>query len=182
MSRASKPRLVISNSPKARKSVWLYIGAFLLLLFAGLAGRGFAPAIDDVKTQALPGIADRPDHTARNIGICSGSNRVNCVVDGDTLWLAGRKIRISNIDAPEMNARCDKELDLARAATQKLRSLVTGQDLIIEAEGNDRYGRLLARVSTSSGDVGEALVNSGFAVRWQGRKADVSTWCGVDRG
>lgn len=32
---------------------------------------------------------------------CAGGNRVTCVVDGDTLWIEGTKIRAADIDAPE---------------------------------------------------------------------------------
>lgn len=35
-------------------------------------------------------------------GLCDGPVRVNCVVDGDTLWFRGDKIRIADIDAPEI--------------------------------------------------------------------------------
>ena len=33
---------------------------------------------------------------------CHGGMRVTCVVDGDTLWLAGDKIRLADINTPEV--------------------------------------------------------------------------------
>lgn len=39
--------------------------------------------------------------------------RYNCVVDGDTLWWQGEKIRIAEIDAPEIQGRCPAERALA---------------------------------------------------------------------
>uniref|UniRef100_UPI00140CC2F8 hypothetical protein n=1 Tax=Altererythrobacter segetis TaxID=1104773 RepID=UPI00140CC2F8 len=44
--------------------------------------------------------ADR--ETAR-FGLCSGPGRVTCVVDGDTFWYRGQKIRIADINAPEVS-------------------------------------------------------------------------------
>ena len=34
---------------------------------------------------------------------CHGGMRVTCVVDGDTLWLAGDKIRLADINTPEVS-------------------------------------------------------------------------------
>ncbi len=45
-------------------------------------------------------------HEAR-FSLCDGPVRVNCVVDGDTFWFRGDKIRIADIDAPEIvSPRC----------------------------------------------------------------------------
>ncbi len=136
------------------------------------------PKTDAISTRSLPPAAGQPDFAARSIPLCGSGKRVTCVVDGDTLWLDGRKIRISNIDAPEMQARCGQERQKAEAATRKLQSLVSGKALQIDAEGDDRFGRLLARLSSQQGDVGDALVREGLAVRWTGHRADPAIWCG----
>jgi endonuclease YncB( thermonuclease family) len=60
--------------------------------------------------------------------MCSGPVRVNCVVDGDTFWLNGEKIRISDIDTPEISkADCPEELRLAADATAMLINLLNGR-------------------------------------------------------
>jgi hypothetical protein len=51
---------------------------------------------------------------AAAIDTCSGGNRaarkVTCVVDGDTIWQAGVKMRLLDIDTPETSqAQCDRE-------------------------------------------------------------------------
>ena len=44
--------------------------------------------------------------------------RITCVVDGDTFWHAGEKIRIEDIDAPETHPpRCTAEAALGNRAT-----------------------------------------------------------------
>ena len=41
----------------------------------------------------------------RAMPICGFGRRINCVVDGDTLWLDGEKIRLDSINAPEVEGR-----------------------------------------------------------------------------
>ena len=53
-----------------------------------------------------------------NWHICQPDERRHtCVVDGDTLWYEGTKIRLIGIDAPEVQGRCANEHELARQAT-----------------------------------------------------------------
>lgn len=91
--------------------------------------------------------------------------RVTCVVDGDTVWIEGEKIRLLDIDAPEMNGKCPAEQAQARRARDRLIVLLNSRDVTIERDGKDRYGRTLARL----GDVGEVLIREGLATRWPKR-------------
>ncbi|HEV7435057.1 MAG TPA: hypothetical protein VGO22_09340, partial [Pseudorhizobium sp.] len=43
------------------------------------------------------------DKVAAEFTVCSAGSRWNCVVDGDTFWLQGVKIRIADIDTPELS-------------------------------------------------------------------------------
>ena len=44
------------------------------------------------------------------------------MVDGDTFWIAGQKVRIANIDAPETHDyRCASELELGDRAAASFR-------------------------------------------------------------
>ena len=50
--------------------------------------------------------------------MCFTGGGYNCVVDGDTIWLHGEKIRIADIDAPETHdPRCSSEKELGDRAT-----------------------------------------------------------------
>ena len=114
----------------------------------------------------------------RPMPICGSGRRINCVVDGDTVWLDGEKIRLVNIDAPEVRARCAAERERASAATRELALLLHSQPIRIRRRGEDRYGRTLAVLSTPTGDVGDLLVRRDLAVAWGGRREPVETWCG----
>ena len=105
--------------------------------------------------------------------ICPSGPRDNCVHDGDTLWWAGEKIRIANIDTPELRGQCQAETNLAYAARDRL-AVLLGDGFTIHREGRDRYGRTLARLTVNGRDVGSMLVAEGYARRWDGARRG---WC-----
>lgn len=100
--------------------------------------------------------------------------RVTCVHDGDTLWLAGEKVRLAGIDAPELAGRCPAETALAIRARNRLIALLSTGEPSLVRHGSDRYGRTLADVGVDGRDAGEALVAEGLARRWTGRR---EPWC-----
>lgn len=104
--------------------------------------------------------------------------RVTCVVDGDTFWLSGKKIRIADIDTPEISQpRCDYEYQLGMKATRRLIELLN-QGAFELREGGDRpvdmYGRELLIVVRDGKSVGQQLVNEGLARSWTGHR---EPWC-----
>ncbi len=109
---------------------------------------------------------------------CSGGHRQTCVVDGDTLWLDGAKIRLADINTPEVSQPgCAGERALGQAATQRLIALLNAGPFTLERQGSrdaDRYGRLLRVASRNGVSLGQVLVAEGLAEPWQGRRAD---WC-----
>ena len=42
------------------------------------------------------------DKVTAVLSICGSARRFSCVVDGDTFWLGRQKVRIADIDAPEL--------------------------------------------------------------------------------
>ncbi len=116
--------------------------------------------------------------TAAAFALCPSGPRTTCVVDGDTFWLAGEKIRIADINAPETHAAaCPGEQARGEAATLRLIALLNAGpfELAAAPRGRDRYGRLLRIVTRRGRSLGEALVAEGLAEHWQGRRGD---WCG----
>ena len=99
------------------------------------------------------------------------------VVDGDTIEVRGRGVRIAGIDAPEAGrARCVRERRLAERAADAVREMVAG-GVWLEPVARDIFGRTVARVIAADGrDVGAELVAEGLAVEWTpGRKRP--QWC-----
>ena len=114
---------------------------------------------------------------AAAFALCADGPRTTCVVDGDTFWLIGEKVRIADINAPETHgAACASELARGETATRRLIALLNAGPFQLEAgaRDRDRYGRLLRTVRRNGRSLGEALVAEGLAERWQGRRG---SWC-----
>ena len=120
------------------------------------------------------------DPEAARFQRCSGPGRVTCVVDGDTIWYRGTKIRLSDINAPEVSQpACAAEAVLGARATRRLIELLNAGPFSLERDGRnvDRYGRLLRVVSRSGASLGGSLEIEGLAEHWQGRRGN---WCTTD--
>lgn len=110
--------------------------------------------------------------------MCSGAKRYHCVVDGDTLWHQGTKIRIADIDTPEVGEpKCSSEATLGARATKRLLQLVNSGPFEFQAWENrdgDRYGRKLRVLVRDGRSLGDVLVSEGLARTWSGRR---EPWC-----
>jgi len=114
---------------------------------------------------------------AVSFALCTAAPRYSCVVDGDTFWLEGEKIRIADINTPETyHAACEAELRRGKAATRRLVALLNEGPFILQRgkRDRDRYGRLLRVVLRNGESLGERLIAEGLAERWTGKRGD---WC-----
>lgn len=106
-------------------------------------------------------------------------------IDGDTFLARvhqrdGRdlvaRVRLRGIDAPEMKASCQDELDRAEAAARALRNLLGQGGVTIYNLGSEKYGRVLADVATKrTADVSAAMLAGGYARSYNGGHRD--GWC-----
>ena len=67
-----------------------------------------------------------------------------CVIDGDTIKIGERKIRVIGIDTPEIQGRCEAERVMAQKAAERMRSWVNAGPFEMVGridEPTDRYGR-----------------------------------------
>lgn len=109
--------------------------------------------------------------------IHTGRVRANCVVDGDTFWFDGTKIRIADIDAPEISEpACADEAQAGELAKARLLALLNAGafTLITDRRDEDRFGRKLRIVARGGASLGEILVREGLAHPWVGANPD---WC-----
>lgn len=112
---------------------------------------------------------------ATDFPICKGGHRVTCVVDGDTFWLNGEKIRVDGYDSPEMGQpKCSRPAAGAIEARNALTKLLNSGVVELDRTGVDRYGRTLARILVDGQDITEAMIGAGHARRYhRGQQA----WC-----
>jgi endonuclease YncB( thermonuclease family) len=110
---------------------------------------------------------------------CGTAKRITCVVDGDTLWLNGEKIRVADIDTPEISEpKCASELARGNRATDRLIALLNQAPFELHAwpgRDTDRYGRKLRVLVRDGRSLGDILVSEGLACTWTGRR---EPWCG----
>ncbi|MBB4571571.1 thermonuclease family protein [Rhizobium leucaenae] len=109
--------------------------------------------------------------------ICGADRHVNCVVDGDTFWFQGEKIRVADIDTPELSPpRCEVERIKGEAAKARLLALLNSGKFSLSAgsRDEDKYGRKLRTVTRSGRSLGEELIDERLARRWDGAR---HPWC-----
>ncbi|MGZ8999137.1 MAG: thermonuclease family protein [Allosphingosinicella sp.] len=112
----------------------------------------------------------------RRGGIAAQAGGVH-VVDGDTFDVAGIRVRIADVDTPEVAGRCAFETRLAARATDRIRQLLQSGPFElhpIAGRDEDRYGRKLRIVTRNGRSLGDQLVAEGLARTWSGRR---EPWC-----
>jgi len=142
---------------------------------------GIAFGMIAIATCHILGIASVVDRAKAATAIyerCGTGLRTNCIVDGDTLWSNGVKIRIADIDTPEISQpRCTDEKALGELATERLMELVNAGpfDLLAwHGRDEDRYGRKLRVLVRDGRSLGDMLVSEGLARTWTGKR---EPWC-----
>lgn len=179
--RPSKPA---PRRPARRSGPSLRFGFLVAAIIAAAAAfpflTGASPAPDLVAYFTPADHSQRAGaiSVARQFEICDRGKRITCVVDGDTFWLDGEKIRIADINTPETSSPgCAAELQLGKQATTRLQSLLNAGPFELRRGERDQdvYGRKLRTVHRDGRSVGELLVADGLAHEWRGHK---ESWCG----
>ena len=99
------------------------------------------------------------------------------VHDGDTIRCGRERVRVANIDAPELpgSPKCqDRRVSYAwcdyragEAARVALVRLVSRGRVMITRLGTAAYGRTLATISVNGVDAGDYLITQGLAKPWR---------------
>ncbi len=109
----------------------------------------------------------------REVSTVTGPVRI---IDGDTFDHRGQRIRIADIDTPELRSECAAEVRLAQAAKARLSTLLAEGPFELHRvdRDRDRYGRSLRVVVRDGRSIGDRLVEEGLARTWSGRR---EPWC-----
>ena len=94
------------------------------------------------------------------------------IVDADTLEVAGQKVRLQGIDAPESGQSCRQatghRYQCGEHATQALRTRIGADAVTCTIEGRDRYMRALGICYAADGtDLNGWLVRQGHALAYR---------------
>ena len=89
------------------------------------------------------------------------------VADGDSLVVAGERVRLDGLDAPELHQECGEgpaRWPCGTKARAALEALVARGEVACRPVDEDRYGRAVARCAVDGADIGAQLVRKGWAV------------------
>ncbi len=204
MTKPWNPRLIVGNQRPAlprRSSSWRPKPAEIGLVLVGGLALGLAavpflptPSSRIAQTPELTTRVDPYSQARRSRAILEaqesapapalpfqgGGTRAQgraLVIDGDTFRIGDERIRIADIDTPEMDGRCAYEQRLARRARARLTELLGESDFELHRIGErdrDRYGRSLRIVVRNGRSIGDQMVAEGLARTWTGRRLP---WC-----
>jgi len=111
----------------------------------------------------------RPFRPPRNDTSFSLTGRAR-VLDGDTLRINGRRIRLHGMDAPEMHQTCRNERGrrwhCGIEARRHLVSLIGGVRISCYQVTTDHFGRMVAVCRRGRMDLGRRMVRDGWAVAY----------------
>ncbi|WP_165853521.1 thermonuclease family protein [Aurantiacibacter aquimixticola] len=124
------------------------------------------------------------DEVAQSFPVCAEQWRdAGCVIDGDTIAIGERRIRLVGYDAPELDGECEAERTAAARARTELAEWLSSRPFELDGGADpprDRYGRELRSVRRDGRDVADHMIARGLAHqdRW-GFASDwgEQSWC-----
>ena len=92
------------------------------------------------------------------------------IIDGDTIYIYSIKIRLKDIDAPEMKQKCKRnKVDYFCGVESKnqLKKKIDKSKIKCISSGKDRYNRYLATCFRGNINLNKWMVKNGFAVAYR---------------
>lgn len=152
------------------REIWGGVAGILLfaaVLAVGTVGISAATLFRSAEPSAPP----------PRFGQCYNAGGPDCVVDGDTIYLGGRKVEIAGIATARIqDASCDGERIRGIDAALQLATLLNKGDVTLGGSVRDSDGQLRQRVEVDGEDVSAAMIGSGVAHQPGGDR----NWCGDD--
>ena len=101
------------------------------------------------------------------------------VIDGDTIRIENKKIRLFGIDAPEKKQKCrkpwltilfltfNKDYPCGEISTLKLKQKINDKFVTCKSTNLDRYKRLIAECFKNKTNINKWMVRNGYAVAYK---------------
>ncbi|MCP5395179.1 MAG: thermonuclease family protein [Sphingomonadaceae bacterium] len=131
----------------------------------------------------LPSSGGDWQESSTRFTLCGEKGSGQCVIDGDTLAIGRRKVRLAGYDAPELDGACEAERKLAQRAKAELRDWLNAAPYALDGGDDpprDKYGRELrsARRMVDGKEewLADHMIGAGLA-RDNGWGAGPARWC-----
>ena len=106
-----------------------------------------------------------------NLAVASSLEGRVTVIDGDTLQMHGKRIRLHGIDAPESGQTCrsqsGKTYRCGQLAAKQMAKYTKRKTIRCNVRDTDRYGRLVAVCFADGQDINKQIVIDGFALAYR---------------
>jgi len=86
------------------------------------------------------------------------------------------KVRLADVDTPEIAGKCAKEKALAKEARDFLRSQLAGTHVLLQHVKRDKYFRVEATIIANDVNLNQLMVQKGYAVHYTG-SGPKHNWC-----
>lgn len=170
--RLDPPKTVVATRRSRERDIWAaMLGVALFAVSVVVIVIGISVATNKGNGGA---VAAAP---ALKFDFCSGARRVDCVVDGDTFYLASERISISGMDAPEIrSAACSAEVRLGVDASVRLRRMLNDGVVRLDGPsfGRGTDGAAIRKVMIDGVDVARVMTGAGLA---HAPAAGQRSWC-----
>ena len=142
-----------------------------------------------VALTGLPPMSREGDPVDLRFALCGQGPASACVIDGDTIAVGRRRVRLTGFDAPELDGACTAEIAKAREAREALLQWPNRAPFLLngaEDTARDRYGRELREAWREPGGRASAgrqpdmladwMIERGLAAE-TGWGASATDWC-----
>ena len=92
------------------------------------------------------------------------------IIDGDTIHIDKKKIRLHAIDAPEKNQTCirdTKKWYCGKQSTLELKKLINGKTIKCKVKDIDIYNRFVAVCFVNKIEINQWMVRNGWAIAYR---------------
>jgi endonuclease YncB( thermonuclease family) len=163
-----------ARQPRGRRRWQRRLVSGLAAALLAIVGAAFDPAI----IAPFGPLAIAPESVSATFTRCGRGRGFACVIDGDTIKMGSRRVRIVGIDAPELaHPSCAAERALAERSARRLLVLLNQGPFNMTAHRfnrTDQYGRDLMVFTRDGRSIGQQLIDEGMAHRYVGMKQG---WC-----
>lgn len=98
------------------------------------------------------------------------------VIDGDSLSVDDREVRLFGIDAPEYHQSCfdakKREYSCGKISQQFLYDLINGKKVVCHYAEKDKYNRYLGKCEISKISINQEIIKNGMAVIYNFTESD----------